>query len=119
MSAKRNLRPTETAHIFLDDQGRACIDDTGFRVSMVVRDHAGPDGYNPEQLCEHYPHALTLSRVYAALSYYYDHKAEIDAEIEAEDRYVETLRTEAEKDPRYQALKERYRRKRQELGYDP
>jgi hypothetical protein len=35
----------------------------------------------PEELVRRFPH-LTLAQIYDALSYYYDHQAEIDAEIE-------------------------------------
>jgi uncharacterized protein (DUF433 family) len=119
MPTTRNLRPTETAHIFLDEQGRAWIDDTAYRVSMVVLDHRGPDGYTPEQICEHHYHELTLAQVHAALSYYHDHKAAIDAEIQAERRYYEEARAEAEKDPRYQERMAKLRRKREELGLSP
>lgn len=35
---------------------------------------------------------LPLSSVYAALSYYYDHKREIEAEIAAERRHYETAK---------------------------
>lgn len=35
---------------------------------------------------------LTLSDVYAALAYYYDHREEIDASIEADKAFVEELR---------------------------
>jgi uncharacterized protein (DUF433 family) len=113
MPATRNLRPTETAHIFLDDQGRASIDDTGFRVSMVVRDSAG--GYSPAEIVEAYPGVLTLAQVFAALSYYHDHKAAVDDEIADEDRYVAEAREKAEQDPAYQAWKQKLLRKREEL----
>lgn len=35
---------------------------------------------------------LTLSEVYAALAYYYDHRAEIDESIRADETFVEELR---------------------------
>lgn len=35
---------------------------------------------------------LTLADVYAALAYYYDHRAEIDKSIEESESFVETLR---------------------------
>lgn len=35
---------------------------------------------------------LTLSEVYAALAYYYDHRAEIDQSIRDERAFVEELR---------------------------
>ena len=113
MPAKHNLKPTETAHVFLDDQGRAWIDDTAYRVSMVVRDYAG--GYSPEQILEAHPDALTLAQVFAALSYYHDHRAALDREIADEDDYVAEAREKAEQDPAYQAWKQKLMRKRQEL----
>jgi uncharacterized protein (DUF433 family) len=35
---------------------------------------------------------LTLSEVYAALAYYYDHRAEIDESIRADEAFVEEVR---------------------------
>jgi hypothetical protein len=49
------------------------------------------NGYSAEQIREHYPH-LSLAQIYAALSYYYDHKAEIDAEIEKDIQYAAEAR---------------------------
>ena len=37
-------------------------------------------------------HALTLADVYAALAYYYDHRAEVDESIRADDACVAELR---------------------------
>ena len=42
---------------------------------------------------EQYPH-LSLAQIHAALSYYYEHQAEVDADIERRDRYVEELRAQ-------------------------
>ena len=39
-------------------------------------------GLTPEELVERFPH-LTLAHVYDALAYYYDNRAEIDADIAA------------------------------------
>ncbi len=39
-------------------------------------------GVSPEDLLSYYPH-LSLAQIYDALSYYYDNRAEIDAEIAA------------------------------------
>jgi uncharacterized protein (DUF433 family) len=35
---------------------------------------------------------LTLADVHAALTYYFDHRSEIDSQIEADDRFVEAFR---------------------------
>jgi uncharacterized protein (DUF433 family) len=39
-------------------------------------------GLTPEELVERFPH-LTLAHVYDALAYYYDNRAEIDADVSA------------------------------------
>ena len=39
-------------------------------------------GLSPEQLLVYYPH-VSLAAIYDALSYYYDNREEIDAEISA------------------------------------
>jgi uncharacterized protein (DUF433 family) len=38
-------------------------------------------------------HGLTLAEVYAALAYYYDHRAEIDDTIRADDSFISELRS--------------------------
>jgi uncharacterized protein (DUF433 family) len=44
------------------------------------------DGQSPDEIVSDYP-GLTLSNVYAALAYYFDHKDEIDADIKADDEH--------------------------------
>lgn len=51
-------------------------------------------GWTPEELLRNYPH-LTLSKIFSALAYYWDHQAEIDAEIERRDQYAAQLQQEA------------------------
>jgi uncharacterized protein (DUF433 family) len=41
-------------------------------------------GQSPDEIVSDYP-SLTLSDVYAALAYYFDHKEQIDADIKADD----------------------------------
>jgi hypothetical protein len=40
-------------------------------------------GLAPEDIVRHYPY-LTLAEVHAAMTYYHDHREEIDAEIRGE-----------------------------------
>jgi len=54
-----------------------------------VTDHIG-NGWSAEEIVRQYPH-LTAAEVHAALGYYYDHSAEIDAEIAAELRAVDRM----------------------------
>ncbi len=52
------------------------------RVVQIVMDYLA-HGWSPDEMCRHYPH-LTLAETHAAMTYYYDHQAEIDAELQAE-----------------------------------
>jgi uncharacterized protein (DUF433 family) len=44
-------------------------------------------GMTPEEIGVAHP-GLTLADVYAALTYYHDHRQQIDADIEADERFV-------------------------------
>jgi uncharacterized protein (DUF433 family) len=82
---------TPTAHIFLDERGRAWIDDSNIKVIEVALDMIGY-GWTAEQIHEGHDKYLSLAQIHAALSYYYDHKAEFDAEIERQQKEYEALR---------------------------
>ena len=100
----KNLTASPTAHIYLDDQGRAWIDDTNVKVIEVVLDKLGY-GLSPEEMVEQHYHRLSLAQVHAALSYYYDHKAEFDAEIDRQVKEVERLRAQTLDSPGRQKLR--------------
>ena len=64
--------------------GKACIDGTRIRVADLAVLHE--QGMKLEEMLTYYSsRPLTLSEVHAALSYYYDHRSEIDADF-ARDR---------------------------------
>ena len=48
-------------------------------------------GWTPDQICEAHP-GITLSQVHAAVSYYYDHKQEIDRTIRDDAEFADRLR---------------------------
>ncbi|MCS6903361.1 MAG: DUF433 domain-containing protein [Candidatus Bipolaricaulota bacterium] len=57
-------------------------------------------GCSPEEILEHYPQ-LTLAQLYDALSYYYDHPDEIEAQIREHDLSEDELtRLQAQWPPR-------------------
>jgi len=74
--------------IYLDEQGRARIQGTRFKVIQIARDKRA--GLDAEAIQEAYPH-LSLAQIYAALSHYYAHKDELDAQMERDDREVEAF----------------------------
>lgn len=91
------MSKTTTAHIHLDDRGRAWIDDTNTKVIEVVLDQLST-GASPEEI--HFQHAhLSMAQIHAALSYYYDHQKAFDAEIERQLHEVDELRAKVEDSP--------------------
>jgi uncharacterized protein (DUF433 family) len=91
------MAQTTTAHIHLDAQGRAWIDDTNTKVIEVVLDKIAY-GWSPEEI--HFQHThLSMAQIYAALSYYYDHQEEFDAEIERQLQEYDALRATVEDSP--------------------
>jgi uncharacterized protein (DUF433 family) len=66
---------------FRDDigGGKPIITGTRTRVANIIAYYKL--GYSPEELAREFPH-LTLSKIYDALSYYYEHQNEIDKEID-------------------------------------
>jgi uncharacterized protein (DUF433 family) len=85
LAIRENPMRSQLAHPYIEKRpgyrgGRAIIAGTNFPVSSVAI-YILRQGMLPEELVRRFPH-LTLARIYDALSYYYDHQAEIDAEIE-------------------------------------
>jgi uncharacterized protein (DUF433 family) len=106
-----------TAHIHLDDRGVAWIDDTNTKVVEVVLDKIAY-GWSPEETHFQHPH-LSLAQIHAALSYYYDHQQELDAEIERRHREVEKLRAQATSPLTRRELRERLERQTPQEITDP
>lgn len=67
------------------------------RVAQIVMDYLA-HGWTAEDICRQYSH-LTPAEVHAAMTYYYDHRAEIDAEIRAEILANRAARTAAPPTP--------------------
>jgi uncharacterized protein (DUF433 family) len=65
------------------------------RIAQIVMDYLA-HGWSPDEMCRHYPH-LAPAEAHAAMTYYYDHQAEIDGEIQAE--LVEIRSAEADTPP--------------------
>lgn len=83
---------TETAyeHIVLDDHGVALIEGTTMKVIELVLDTT-TYGWSPEEAQYQHPY-LSLGQVHSALAYYWDHQAELDADIARRLAYVDDLR---------------------------
>ena len=67
------------------------------RVAQIAIDHIN-HGWSADEICLHYPH-LKLAEVHATLAYYFDHQAEIDGEIAAEQRAIDEAYRNAKPSP--------------------
>ena len=86
-----------TSHIEIDAEGQVWIAGANTKVIEIVLDKLAY-GWSPEETHFQHPH-LSLAQIHAALSYYYDHQAEIEAEIEKRYQNVEALRERAKNSP--------------------
>jgi uncharacterized protein (DUF433 family) len=94
---------TPVSHVQLDDAGVAWIEGTGVKVIEVVLDRFA-QGWSPEET--HFQHPdLSLAQIHAALAWYYDHQAELDAEIEQRLRGVEAQMAQAPESPLHKRLR--------------
>src|SRR5215213_9028724 len=86
-----------SAHVRIDDRGIAWIDDTRTKVIEVAQDQIA-HGWSPEEI--HFQHShLSLAQIHAALSHYYDHKAEMEAQIHQTFKDVGEARMKAGESP--------------------
>jgi uncharacterized protein (DUF433 family) len=78
--------------ISIDERGVACIAGTKMKVRQIVIEK-NVWGLSSEEIQGGHEH-LSLAQIYAALAYYYEHKAEIDAEIEQSKQEVDRQRVQ-------------------------
>ena len=75
-------------------EGRPCLRGTGITVHTIAADYL--TGATPAEILEDFPRA-TMAGVMAALAYYEKHKAEIDADFDADDRWGDERVAEQER----------------------
>ena len=80
-------------HIEVDERGVARIAGSRTKVAQIVLDMRGR-GWGPDEIRSQYPH-LSLADIHAAMASYYDHQAEIDAQIEKDRADYDALRSAA------------------------
>src|SRR5262249_17225732 len=82
------MTPVSTL-IEVDQEGGAWVSGANVKVIEVALDKLA-HGWSPEEI--HFQHpGLSLARIHAALSYYYENQIKLDAEIDAQRREVERL----------------------------
>lgn len=83
------MTATFTTQIEVDDQGVAWIGGTRVKVIEVVLDKIAY-GWSPEEIHLQHP-PLSLAQIHAALMYYYENQASLDAQILAHAQESEAL----------------------------
>jgi uncharacterized protein (DUF433 family) len=73
------------------------------RVAQIVIDYLN-NGWSADEICIHYPH-LMRAEVHSAMAYYFDHQAEIDAEIAEEQKMIEQSYKNAKPTPFEQRMR--------------
>ncbi len=81
---------TVSPHIEFDSQGVPYLAGTQTKVIEIALDRLAHH-WDADEIQRQHPH-LSPAQIYSALDYYYDHKAEMDREIEDQLQRVETVR---------------------------
>ena len=91
------ITTTEYKHILLSDRQVPFIKGTSMKVVELVTS-VQAYGWSPEELHFQYPH-LSMSQIYSALAYYWEHKIEIDADMKLRLERSEKLRQDSGESP--------------------
>ena len=78
------------AHIDYTEEGVPFISGTQTKVVEVALDHLAY-GWDAEDIHQQHPH-LSLGQIHSSLAYYYDHKEEMDQDIDERLRRVEKIK---------------------------
>ncbi len=96
MSAAALLK-TSYEHIQLDAKGVPIIANTTMKVVELITSQIAY-GWSPEELHFQYPF-LSMAQIHSALAYYWDHKDELDADIERRSQYTQAMRRQTGPSP--------------------
>src|SRR6266498_4473774 len=99
-----SLVETRYEHIVLDEAGIPLIAGTTMKVIELVLEQSAY-GWSPEELHFQHPY-LSLGQIHSALAYYWDHKEELDQDIERRRQYAEEERGKAGPSPLANKLRE-------------
>lgn len=97
------LTATTYEHIQLNTEDVPIIAKTTMKVVELVMAQMAY-GWSPEELHFQHPY-LTLGQIHSALAYYWDHKEELDADIERRLRQADQARQAAGESPLAAKLK--------------
>jgi uncharacterized protein (DUF433 family) len=84
------MSTVEYAHVTIGPDDVPMLTGTRIKVVEIVLDHL-VHGWTAEEIQREFPE-LSLGQIHSALGYYYDHKAEIDADIRRRRETAEAVR---------------------------
>jgi uncharacterized protein (DUF433 family) len=84
------MATVEYAHISYNSDNVPVVAGTRTKVRLIAEDLVYR-GWDAEEIHRRYPY-LTLGQIHSALAYYFDHKEEMDAEIEELERFAEAMK---------------------------
>lgn len=90
-------------HVELDATGIPILVGTTMKVAELVMAQRA-HGWSPEEIHFQHPY-LSLSQIHSALAYYWDHRSEIDHDIERRSQCAEQARREAGPSPLAEKLR--------------
>jgi uncharacterized protein (DUF433 family) len=94
---------TEYKHIVLNDNQTPIIAGTTLKViELIMAQNAY--GWSPEEIHFQHPY-LTMSQIYAALAYYWEHKEELDKDIQQRESYAAKMQHDMKETPFVKRLK--------------
>ena len=97
------LNRTEYEHIVLNQDQVPTISGTNMKVTELILDHVAY-GWSPEEL--HFQHSyLTMGQIHSALAYYWDHKPDIDRDIERRLQLVDQVQQATQPPPLVERLR--------------
>ena len=99
------LSETGYEHIVLNESQVPTIAGTTMKVIELVLDHLAY-GWSPEELHFQHPH-LTMGQIHSALAYYWDHKTELDQDIERRLQLIDQVQQTTPSNPLAERLKAR------------
>ena len=99
------LAETRYEHVVLNDAHVPLISGTTMKVVELVLAQAAY-GWSAEELHIQFSH-LTLGQIYSALAYYWDHRDELDGDIERRLQEVDTIQKSIPPSPLIKRLKDK------------
>lgn len=90
-------------HITINADGVPLIEGTSTKVIELVIETMA-HGWTPQEICLQHPY-LTLGQIHSALAYYWDHKEELDKDIERRLEQADRIRERMGQAPLVDKLK--------------